>query len=55
MKPSGDRTVLLADLYRYIFDNDYSPPIASGGEHDLTFADKDGMYSRVVGTQLIDQ
>lgn len=42
MKASGDRTVLLADLYRYIFDNDYTPPIAPGGEHDLTFTDKDG-------------
>ena len=45
MKASGNRTVLLADLYRYIFDSEYSPPIAPGGEHDITFADKDGKAS----------
>ena len=45
MKRSGGKVVLLADLYRYIFDTEYSAPIAAGGEHDLTFGDEDGKLS----------
>lgn len=40
----GSCTVLLADLYRYLFDNEYSPPISPGGEHDLTFVEPDGAF-----------
>ena len=54
MKASGEKTVLLADLYRYIFDLDYNPPIAPGGEHDLTFVDQDGMLAtRIAGRLLL--
>lgn len=42
MKPSGSKTLLLGDLHRYVFDHEYTPPIAAAGEHDLTFLDAEG-------------
>ena len=44
MRRASSKTLLLADLHRYVFDNEYNPPIASSGEHDLTFKHAEGTY-----------
>jgi hypothetical protein len=43
---SESKKVLLADLSRYIFKDDYEPQLSPSGDHELHFTSREGMFSK---------
>lgn len=44
MKQVSPKVVHFADLQRYIFTTDYTPQVAPGGKHELSFDRSSGIF-----------